>query len=105
MAQRLRPGLIPRLVEEVYRWAPLLGDSLPRVATEDLDIGHAQVEAGQLVMISTDAANHDPTVFPEPERLDIDRDAAPHLRRAAQEPVEWRERHAVLMPTRIPVRW
>jgi mycocyclosin synthase len=77
---RLRPGLVPRMVQEVYRWAPLLGDSIARIATEDLVIGHVQVKAGQLVMISTDAANHDPAVFPDPERLDIDREAAPHLR-------------------------
>ncbi|MEV8306838.1 cytochrome P450 [Streptomyces flavidovirens] len=82
LANRLReqPDLVPRMVEEVYRWAPLLGDSITRIAMEDLVIGGVQVRAGELVMISTDAANHDPAVFAEPERLDIDRDAAPHLR-------------------------
>jgi mycocyclosin synthase len=82
LANRLReqPDLISRTVQEMYRWAPLLGDSIARIAMEDLVIGDVQVRAGELVMISTDAANHDPAVFPEPERLDIDRDAAPHLR-------------------------
>ncbi|MGA4845174.1 cytochrome P450 [Streptomyces sp. G5(2025)] len=82
LANRLReqPDLMPLMVKEVYRWAPLLGDSITRIAMEDLVIGDVHVHAGELVMISTDAANHDPAVFAEPERLDIDRDAAPHLR-------------------------
>ncbi len=78
---RDRPDLISPMVEEMYRWAPMLGDSIARIALEDLVIGDVQVRAGELVMVSTDAANHDPAVFAEPERLDIDREAAaPHLR-------------------------
>uniref|UniRef100_UPI00110F9BAD cytochrome P450 n=1 Tax=Streptomyces chryseus TaxID=68186 RepID=UPI00110F9BAD len=82
LAQRLRtsPDLVPRMVAEMYRWAPLLGDSITRIALEDVTLGHVRVRAGELVMISRDAANRDPAVYPEPERLDIDRNAAPHLR-------------------------
>ncbi|UNO39308.1 cytochrome P450 [Streptomyces sp. MST-110588] len=82
LTERLQatPGLMPRLVEEIYRWAPLLGDSITRIATEDLDLGGTRIAAGELVLISTDAANHDPAVFPEPERIDPDRPACPHVR-------------------------
>lgn len=82
LAERLRenPGMTTRTVEELYRWAPMLGDSIARIATEDLTLGGTPVRAGELVLISTDAANHDPAVFPDPERIDPDRPANPHVR-------------------------
>lgn len=82
LAGRLRedPGSMTRTVEELYRWAPMLGDSIARIATEDLTLGGTQVRAGELVLVSTDAANHDPAVFPQPERIDPDRPANPHVR-------------------------
>jgi cytochrome P450 len=50
-----------------------------RVTREDVEIdGHA-IETGSLVMVGIGAANHDPEVFAEPERLDIGRDPNPHL--------------------------
>lgn len=83
LAGRLRedPGMMTPTVEELYRWAPMLGDSIARVATEDMTLGETLVRAGELVLVSTDAANHDPAAFADPERMDPDRSAtAPHLR-------------------------
>ncbi|MFI6348545.1 cytochrome P450 [Streptomyces sp. NPDC050560] len=80
--RRLRrsPGLMPRAVEELLRWTVFLGDGLPRIAREDVTVGGVRIRRGELVLVSTDAANHDPRVFPAPWRLDIDRDPCPHLR-------------------------
>ncbi|MGW2512765.1 cytochrome P450 [Streptomyces scopuliridis] len=49
------------------------GDSVTRIAREDAEVGGVRVRAGELVLISVDAANRDPAVFDSPERLDIDR--------------------------------
>ncbi len=77
---RERPELIPKAVEELMRYVPLLtGFSLPRYATADVELGGVVVRAGEAVMIATAAANRDPEVFEEPERLVLDRPANPHI--------------------------
>ncbi|WP_369215835.1 cytochrome P450 [Streptomyces flavofungini] len=77
---RAEPGLMPRAVDELLRWTVFLGDGLARVAREDVTVGGVRIRRGELVLVSTDAANHDPRVFPDPQRLDIDRPENPHLR-------------------------
>lgn len=77
---RERPELIPKAVEELMRYVPLLtGFSLPRYATADVGLGGVTVRAGEAVMIATAAANRDPEVFREPERLVLDRPVNPHI--------------------------
>lgn len=77
---RERPELIPKAVEELMRYVPLLtGFSLPRYATADVELGGVTVRAGEAVMIATAAANRDPAVFREPERLALDRPVNPHI--------------------------
>lgn len=72
-------ALLPAFVEESMRLWSIVQDGVVRQATEDLRIGETLVRAGESVMISLLAANHDPAVFPDPERLDIHRDASGHL--------------------------
>ena len=51
-----------------------------RIATRDVQIGEAQIRAGDWVALFFAAANHDPAVFPEPERFRLDREnAGKHL--------------------------
>jgi len=71
-------ALLPTAIEELLRYdGPV--QATVRVAREDLEIdGHA-IEAGSLLMVGIGAANHDPAVFSEPERLDVARDPNPHL--------------------------
>ncbi|GAB2622339.1 cytochrome P450 [Streptomyces capparidis] len=77
---RAEPALMPRAVEELLRFIPQRnGVGLPRVATEDLVIGGRPVAAGEAVHVSYLAANRDPEVFTDPDRLDLTRDEAPHL--------------------------
>ena len=45
-----------------------------RIATRDVQIGEAQIRAGDWVALFFAAANHDPAVFPEPERFRLDRE-------------------------------
>ncbi|WP_307867790.1 cytochrome P450 family protein [Umezawaea beigongshangensis] len=77
---RADPGLLPRAVQELMRWCgPALGTRM-RYATEDVEIGGGVVRRGEAVMPVLGAANRDPRVFAEPDRLDVTRDAArPHV--------------------------
>jgi cytochrome P450 len=77
---RLRgdPGLIERAGEELLRYdspVQLTG----RIAKEDVDFHGARFRAGQNVILLLGAANRDPEVFPDPDRLDLGRPAQEHL--------------------------
>jgi cytochrome P450 len=79
-AIRARPDVIPRAVEELLRYVPLLnGLTLPRYASEDVELGGVLVRAGEPVVVSLAAANHDPGVFPSPDRIVLDRAGTGHI--------------------------
>ncbi len=65
-------SLIKAFLDETLR---LTGppQRLFRVATRDVQVGEAQIKAGDWVALFFAAANHDPEVFPDPERFDLDR--------------------------------
>ncbi|BCJ56985.1 cytochrome P450/oxidoreductase [Micromonospora endophytica] len=72
------PDLLTNATEEFLRvFAP--SQSMARTARTDTEVGGCPVSAGERVLIPWVAANHDPAVFAEPERVDLDRDAARHL--------------------------
>lgn len=51
-----------------------------RIATRDVQVGDAQIKAGDWVALFFAAANHDPDVFPDPERFDLERaNAGKHM--------------------------
>lgn len=56
------------------------GDDMPRRVMADVELPSGfRLSEGDIVIPSHDAANRDPSVFPDPERLDFDRDPNPHL--------------------------
>ena len=68
-------GLIPNAVEEILRFGtPLL--AFPRLATRDTEVGGRRIPAGAKILLLLASGNRDETVFPDGERLDIDRDNA-----------------------------
>ncbi|MEV6024050.1 cytochrome P450 [Streptomyces sp. NPDC052036] len=73
------PDLIPGAVEELLRYQTVIHTGLPRVATEDMEIGGVTVRAGEGVLIQLAAANRDPRVFDAPDRLDVRHPARQHL--------------------------
>jgi cytochrome P450 len=75
---RAEPSLLPTAIEELLRYDGPVQATL-RVAREDVEIGGHAIEAGSLLLVGIGAANHDPDVFTEPERLDVGRDPNPHL--------------------------
>ncbi|MGE2717003.1 cytochrome P450 [Mycolicibacterium litorale] len=73
------PELIPPAVEELMRLRPVTFSAL-RSPREDVELGGVRVRAGEMVIVNTAAANRDPAVFDDPDRLDVTRDgAAPML--------------------------
>ncbi len=71
------PALIANAVEELLRYnfsVQLTG----RTALEDVSVGGVDVAKGESVLCLLGAANRDPAVYPDPDRLDITRsDARP----------------------------
>ncbi len=66
------PEKIPAAVEELLRLtSPVV--SFLRTATRDTELRGRKVEKGQQVLMLYPSANRDESVFPEPDRLDIDR--------------------------------
>jgi len=77
---RSRPELLPSAVEELMRWVPLtLSLPVPRWALEDIELSGGTVKAGEPVFAQMSAANRDPGVFQDPQRLDITRRPNPHV--------------------------
>ncbi|MFE1100722.1 cytochrome P450 [Nocardiopsis alba] len=66
-------------VEELLRYLTVMQFGAMRVAREDLDLRGERIGAGEAVVVSLAAADRDPEVFPEPDRLDPGRDASTHL--------------------------
>lgn len=64
------PALVPKAVEEILRVPGKGGTGIPRYARAGLQIGDIEVRAGELVLLDTGAANHDPAVFTDPDRFD-----------------------------------
>jgi cytochrome P450 len=73
------PDLIPKAVEELIRTGMPGGVGVPRYARDDIDIDGVTIKAGDLVLLDPGSANHDPTVFPDPNRLDIHRTGTSHV--------------------------
>jgi len=73
------PARITAAVEEILRAPGRSGGGIPRYARTDLQVGEVTVHAGDLVLLDTRAANHDPAVFPSPDRFDIAREGPAHL--------------------------
>nr|WP_203732596.1 cytochrome P450 [Streptomyces sp. SID12501] len=72
------PQLLPSAVGELTRLVSPL-DLMPRVAMEDVEVGGQLIRAGEGVVVSGAAANRDPAEYPEPDRLDLTREARGHL--------------------------
>lgn len=76
---RRDPSLIPQAVEELLRLNEPGDGSFLRIATSDVDLDGGTIPAGSAVIASISTANRDPSVFDQPHRLDIHRNASPHI--------------------------
>jgi cytochrome P450 len=73
------PGLMSKAIEELFRYSRLSSAILARVTTEDVVLEGVPIPKGAAVLPIIAAANRDPSVYPDPNRLDILREGpAPH---------------------------
>jgi cytochrome P450 len=72
-------GGVRRTVEEILRLSAPGGLGLLRYAHEDVEVGGVTIARGDAVVLSTVAANRDPSVFAEPTAFDPSRSPNPHL--------------------------
>ncbi|PRY59779.1 cytochrome P450 [Glycomyces artemisiae] len=75
---RAEPGSITSAVEELMRYLSVV-PVLVRTALEDIELHGETIKAGEAVTVSIPAANHDPEKFPDPDRLDLRRNANGHV--------------------------
>ncbi|MER5912736.1 cytochrome P450 [Streptomyces sp. NPDC001982] len=77
---RAEPEIRPKAIDELLRYIPHRNAvGLSRIAMEDVEIGGVRIRAGDAVYVSYLAANRDPDVFPDPERIDFDRNPNAHV--------------------------
>ncbi|GAA3053485.1 cytochrome P450 [Streptomyces glomeratus] len=77
---RSRPDTLPAVLHEVLRYIPFRkGVGIPRVALEDVEIDGVRIRAGDYVHVSYLTANRDPERYPDPDAIDPDRPALPHM--------------------------
>jgi len=72
------PGIIGSAVDEFLRFESPI-QLTDRAALEDCEIGGRRIRRGQLVVAALAAANRDPKIFPDPDRLDLGRRDNHHL--------------------------
>lgn len=80
--QRLaaEPALVETAVEEILRkQAGPGGEPFPRFALEDFELEGVSFRAGDRIIPSMEAANHDPAVFVDPDQFNIARQPNRHL--------------------------
>lgn len=68
-----------RSVEEVLRHVSVASSGFPRVADHDVVVGGRTIAAGTVVTASLCAANRDPVLGPDLDRLRLDREPVHHL--------------------------
>ena len=71
------PSLIENAIEEILRFdTPVVNSG--RIANRQVDVGGCPVRQGETLNTSLAAANHDPDVYPEPTRFNIEREDTHH---------------------------
>jgi cytochrome P450 len=72
------PELVRSAVEELLRYLNITHNGRRRVALADIEIAGVTIRAGEGLIMANDLGNRDAAVFPEPDRLDLRRDAHRH---------------------------
>jgi cytochrome P450 len=73
------PKFIANAVEELMRYLSIIQTGQRRIATEDIEIGGETIRAGEGIIIDLAPANWDDAAYPEPDELDLARDAGQQL--------------------------
>ncbi|WP_027945658.1 cytochrome P450 [Amycolatopsis taiwanensis] len=76
---RERDDAIDSFVEELLRYLTVVQAAFPRFARENVEVGGAQIEAGDIVFVSLSGANRDRAMGEDPESFDPARGSKAHL--------------------------
>ncbi|MCE6994116.1 cytochrome P450 [Saccharothrix sp. S26] len=76
---REEPDRADTAVEELLRWLTVVHTGVPRLTTTEVELGGHTIGPGEVVVCALAAANRDPALVPDPDRLDITRDAGSHV--------------------------
>lgn len=74
------PALVPHAIEEFLRYNAAV-IQFRRTAMQDIEVGGVQMKKGDKIVMFYQSANHDETVFPQPEVFDVERDLRDDIRR------------------------
>jgi hypothetical protein len=75
---RARPALAPAAVEELLRYDGPIGAQV-RIVREPYSLHGKELRPGERVFVLMNAANRDPRAYPDPDRVDLERNGVPHL--------------------------
>lgn len=75
---KTHPERLEAAIEEATRLDPAV-NFVFRTVTDDFEIEGQSIRKGEIVFVSTHAANRSPKVFPEPHQFRTDRERNPHL--------------------------
>ncbi|MCX4857323.1 cytochrome P450 [Streptomyces canus] len=73
------PKVLASAADEMLRYLTVVHNGQRRLALEDLEIGSRSIRAGEGVIMPGATGNWQADVFPDPERLDVRRDARRHM--------------------------
>lgn len=76
---RDEPDRVDGAVEELLRWLSIVHTGSAKITTTEVQLGGQTIGPGEPVICSLPAANRDPRLVPDPETLDIRRDALGHV--------------------------
>lgn len=71
--------LVPQTVDELVRFITIGDAAVPRVATEDIELGGATIHKGDGILCLGLTANRDPEMFESPNELLIERGSRKHF--------------------------
>jgi cytochrome P450 len=73
------PKVVAGAVEELLRYLNITHNGRRRAVLEDIELHGQVLKAGDGVILPNDIGNRDPSVFAEPDALDLGRDARRHV--------------------------
>ena len=73
------PDLVASAVNELLRYLNITHTGRVRLVLADIEIAGEVLHAGDGVILANDVGNRDPAAFPDPDRLDLGREARNHV--------------------------